>query len=93
MSNKDKRFNPKVADIARQLIAEHIKQRRAEIGYSQQALSEMAGIRKATLVDLEAGRNYEINTLIAVLGCLRGELQIGWKDIDSMPHFGKPSQN
>jgi hypothetical protein len=42
---------------------------------------------------MELGRNYEINTLIAVIGCLRGELQIIWKNIESMPGFDKPNQN
>jgi transcriptional regulator with XRE-family HTH domain len=90
---EDKKFNPKVADKARQLIGQFIKERRDELGWSQQKLADMADIRKATLIDVEAGRTYNMNTLLAILGCLRGKLNIEWQDIDSMPHFGKPSQN
>jgi DNA-binding XRE family transcriptional regulator len=86
-------FNPFVADTERKLIADFIKQRRKEVGYSQEQLAEMAQIRKATLVDVEAGKPYNFNTLLAILGCLRGELQIIWKDIESLPHYGKPSKN
>lgn len=85
--SEGKKFNPKVADTARKLIANYIKERRKEISYTQEQLSEMAGIRKATLVDVEAGRAYNFNTLLAILGCLRGEIQIIWKDIESMPHL------
>ena len=88
-----KEFNPKVADTARKIIADFIKERRKEVGYTQEQLSEMAGIRKATLVDVEAGRPYNFNTLLAILGCLRGELQIIWKDIESLPRYGTPSKN
>lgn len=90
--SEGKKFNPKVADTARKLIADYIKERRKEVGYTQEQLAEMAGIRKATLVDVEAGKPYNFNTLLAILGCLRGELQIIWKDIDSLPHYGKPSK-
>lgn len=91
--SKGKNFNPLVADTARKLIADFIKERRKEVGYSQEQLAEMAQIRKATLVGVEAGRAYNFNTLLAILGCLRGEIQIIWKDIDSLPHYGKPSKN
>ena len=89
----DQRFNPKVADKARQLIGEYIKERRKERGWSLQHLADQAGVRKQTLFDMEGGRNYEINTLIAVVGCLRGELQIIWKDPESVPGFQAPSKN
>lgn len=91
--SEGKKFNPLVADAARKIIADFIKQRRKELGWSQGKLSEMADIRKATLVDVEAGRPYNFNTLLAILGCLRGELQIIWKDIESIPHYGLPSKN
>ena len=89
----ERKFNPAVADTARKLIGDFVKDRRSEVGYTQQQLAEMAGISRLTLIDLEAGKNYEVNTLIAVLGCLRGELKIEWRDIDSVPHFGKPGKN
>lgn len=91
--SEDKKFNPLVAETARKLIADFIKQRRKELGWSQDKLSEMADIRKATLIDVEAGKPYNVNTLLAILGCLRGELQIIWKDIESLPHYGNPAKN
>jgi DNA-binding XRE family transcriptional regulator len=71
--SEDKKFNPLVAGTARKLIADYIKQRRKKVGYSQEQLAEMAQIRKATLVDVEAGKPYNFNTLLAILGCLRGK--------------------
>lgn len=87
------RYNPKISDIARGKMAEFVRQRRKEMGITQEDLSAMAGIRKATLVDLEKGKNFTVNTFLAVLGCLRGELQIIWKEPDDMPGFGKPNKN
>lgn len=92
MSN-DKKFNPIVADIAREKIAEFVKERRKERAMSQQQLADMAGIRKATLIDLEAGRNVTLNTLIAVVACLRGEIKIIWKDPQSIPGFEPLNMN
>lgn len=92
MSN-DKKFNPIVADIAREKIADFVKERRKERAMSQQQLADMAGIRKATLIDLEAGRNVTLNTLIAVVACLRGEIKIIWKDPQSVPGFEAPNMN
>lgn len=91
--SEDRKFNSSIADTARKLIGDYIRERRKEVGYSQEQLASMAQIRKATLIDVEAGRSYNFNTLLAIIGCLRGELQIMWKDIDSLPHFGKPSKN
>jgi len=84
MSNKDKRFNPKVADKARQLIGEFIRDRRKEVGYSQEELANMAQIRQATLSDMETGGQVKTNTLLAVLGVLRGKIFIEWADINSI---------
>lgn len=92
MSN-DKKFNPIVADIAREKIGEFVKERRKERAMSQQQLADMASIRKATLIDLEAGRNVTLNTIIAVVACLRGEIQVIWKDPLSVPGFNSPSMN
>lgn len=91
--SKDNKFNPKVADKARELIGKFIKERRTELKITQQQLAEMANVRKATVIDVEAGCSYNFNTLLAILGMLRGEFQIIWKDPESTPHFGKPSKN
>lgn len=89
MSIKDKRFR----DKARQLIGDFIKERRKEVGYSQEELANMAGIRRATLTELEAGGPFTINTLLAILGILRGQFFIEWADIESIPGFAKPKPN
>lgn len=91
--SKDNKFNPKVADKARELIGMFIKQRRTELKITQQQLADMANVRKATIIDVEAGRSYNFNTLLAIIGMLRGEFQIIWKDPESIPHFEKPSKN
>lgn len=90
---KGRKFNPKIADIARNLIGDLIKDRRKELNMTQEDLAQMANIRRATLIDVEAGKPYEFNTLIAILGCLRGEVQIIWHDIESVPGYSKPSKN
>lgn len=90
MTNK---FNPKIADVMRKLIGNFVRERRNEQGLTLEQLAKQAGIRKQTLIDLELGRNYEINTLAAIIGCLRGELQIVWKDPETMPGFDKPVGN
>lgn len=93
MIDKSKRFNSKIADTARIFIGKHIRQRRTELGCTQQELATMANIQRNTVAKLEQGLPYEFNSLIAVLGCLRGELQLVWHSIDSMPHFGTPTSN
>ena len=90
---KGKKFNPKIADIARNLIGGYIKDRRKELKMTQEELAVMANIRRATLIDVEAGKPYEFNTLIAILGCLRGEIQIVWHDIESAPGYPAASKN
>ncbi len=86
--------NPDLRDIARGLIGNFIRERRTQLGWSQEKLSDLANIRRVTVTDVEAGRNYNMNTLLAILGAMRGHVvQIEWKDIESIPHFGTPEKN
>ncbi len=78
------KFSPAIGDEARRLIGLWIKSRRKELGWSQAKLAEIAGIRQGTVKDLELGRNYEINTLVSILGSMRGKLFIEWADINSI---------
>ena len=87
-----RKFNPKVADIAREKIGQFVRSRRTELGWSQQKVSDIADVRQATVNDVEMGRNYTINTLLAILGSMRCELQIIGHDIDSVPGFQIPSK-
>lgn len=88
-----RKFNPKVADIAREKIGQFVRSRRTELGWSQQKVSDIADLRQATVNDVEQGRNYNINTLIAILGTMRCELQIVAHDIESPPGFDAPGKN
>lgn len=88
------RFNPKIADIARKKIGEFVRNRRNELKITQPKLAEAVDVRVATISDFEKGKaNIGINTLIAILGVLRIEIQFIEKDPESMPGFEKPNQN
>ena len=93
VSSKGRKINPKDADKARQLIGEFIRERRKDLRYSQEELANMAQIRQATLSDMETGCQVKTNTLLAVLGVLRGKIFIEWADINSIPGYKKPSSN
>jgi transcriptional regulator with XRE-family HTH domain len=70
--DKNRKFNPQVADKARELIGEFFKERRIELGMSQQDLADCAGIRQHHLSRFENGlQNITIDKLIALGGCLR----------------------
>lgn len=91
MANK---FNPKIADIARQKIGKFVKQRRNKLKITQPELAEAVDVRVATISDFEKGKaNLGINTLIGILGVLRIEIQFIEKDPESMPGFDSPSKN
>lgn len=53
-----------------------VKARRNALGLSQEGLAELAGIRRATLSDLERGGDALFSTVVAVLGALNLSLQM-----------------
>lgn len=58
------------------MIGEEIKKRRNDLGITQQALADLAGVGINTLVAMERGTgNPSLNTLQAVLGTLGLELK------------------
>lgn len=57
-------------------IAEAVKALRNISGFTQKELSEKTGVRQATIVDIEAGRNCTINTLIIVAEAIGGTVEI-----------------
>jgi transcriptional regulator with XRE-family HTH domain len=89
------KFNYKVADIARQKWGEFLRDRRIERGWTQDELAEMMGVHRNRIIEMESGKkNYSINQFIAVIGCLRGEVFIEWKDpTNDVPGFGTIDQN
>lgn len=92
--SKDKRFNYKVAEITREKIGEWVAFRRKELGWTQQQLAEMIQRPRERIAEVENGRFQHIDTLIACIGCLRGEMQIIWKDPDNdVPGFGTVDHN
>lgn len=65
-------------DMTKQQIGQAIRARRKEQGWTIDALAHEVGIRKATLIDVELGRNHKIDTLNAILEHLDGEMLIIW---------------
>ena len=84
---KDRKFNPQVSEEAKQVIVDFIKERRKEIGLSREELAEIANVEKRVIVSIETGRNYTIDDFLAVLGSMRGQVNFGWADIDSVAGF------
>lgn len=94
MSDKDKRFNPAIADKFRELTGEFFRERRVELGMTQGDLCRCAGIDQPSLSKFEKGQqNVTINTLVAMAGCLRMEIQFITKDPESVPGFPESSKN
>lgn len=89
-----KKFNYKVAEVARGKIGEWIAMRRKELGLTQEDLAQMIDRPRQRVQEVEKGNFQHIDTLIACIGVLRGELQIIWKDPDNdVPGFGTVSGN
>lgn len=57
-------------------VAEAVKTLRNRSGLTQKELCEKTGVRQATIVDIEAGRNCTINTLIIVAEAIGGTVEI-----------------
>lgn len=94
MSNKDKRFNPAIADKFRELTGEFFRERRIELGMTQGDLCRCAGLTQPQLSRFEEGtQNLTINSLVALAGCLRMEIQFITKDPESVPGFPEQSKN
>jgi len=94
MSHKDKRFNPEIADIFRKLTGEFFRKRRIELGMTQGDLCKCAGLNQPQLSRFEEGnQNLTINSLAALAGCMRMEIQYITKDQESVPGFPKNSKN
>lgn len=75
-------------DLGRRLRAE-----RKALGKTQQDLAAVMGCRRQTVVDLEAGRNVSVYTLMAALAALGKGLSIvnARPDIDQIQNLLEPS--
>jgi transcriptional regulator with XRE-family HTH domain len=72
------------AQEAVEIIGKQIRTLRNYRGYSAFELAEIAGIRTATLIDLENGKtNFEISTLMKISSALNCALEITFTPIDS----------
>lgn len=89
-----KKFNPEISETARKLIGKAFKERREELGMFQTQLAECTGLMQRAISNFESGKeNITLNSLIAIAGCLRMEIQFHTKDPESVPGFDKPSMN
>lgn len=77
----DKKFNPEIAKIARELTGDFFKNRRMALGLTQSDLCKCAGLTQPQLSRFEEGnQNLTINSLIALAGCLR--IKILYQEMD-----------
>lgn len=92
--SKDKKFNPQVADVARELTGKYFRERREELGMTQKELAECAGIRQHHLSYFESGhQNVTINTLFALAGCLRLKMFFEEADPNTPAGFEPQGEN
>ena len=61
---------------SRMRIAEAVKALRNISGFTQKELCEKTGVRQATIVDIEAGRNCTVKTLILIVEAIGGTVEI-----------------
>jgi len=78
----EKEFNPKMIGIARELVGTHVRDRRVQLGWQQQRLADIAHLRKDEVNNVELGREYDINTLLIILGAMYGDLRLVWTNTD-----------
>jgi DNA-binding XRE family transcriptional regulator len=89
-----KKFNPEIATTSRNLIGEAFRNRREELGMLQVQLAECTGLMQRAISNFESGKeNITLNSLIALAGCLRMEIQFNKKDPDSVPGIDPVSPN
>lgn len=65
--------------LEREKIGRQVRERRNQIGLSLQDLSDSLSMRKATINNIELGRNVNIDTLLTVVMYLRGQVNIFFK--------------
>ena len=93
--NKNRKFNPQVADVSRKIIGEHFRKRRVELGLSQEDVAQCAGIKQRNHISrFENGlANLTINNLLALGGCLRMKLYFEDSDPNTPAGFENLNEN
>lgn len=88
------RFNPEIANIAREKIGKFFKQRREALGLTVRELAGMSDSTASQVTNFELGKqNVTINTLIAFAGCLRMGIYFEEKDTNTPAGFESPIGN
>lgn len=91
---KDRKFNPEIADIAREKIGKFFRSRREKLGITQEQLAKCAGTQQWRVSAFEEGKaNVTINTLLAMCGCLRIGINFEEKDPNTPAGFEWPPMN
>ncbi len=92
--DKNRKFNPEIADIGRIKIGEFFKSRRIELGLTQGELCNCAGLTQPQLSRFEEGnQNITINTMLALGGCLRLKIFFEEADPNSVAGFEPLNKN
>jgi predicted transcriptional regulator len=65
--------------IDRPVLGGLIKQRRLDMGLSQQALADMLDTTQPRIAEAEKGLLKDIDTYFACIEALRGSVQVKWK--------------
>lgn len=61
-------------------IGINLRERRQQLGLSQQELSRQTGLTQPTISDIENGLNFEMSTLVILLKVLKGSVNFEWKE-------------
>jgi DNA-binding XRE family transcriptional regulator len=81
MVNSDKEIRRVVYQGLR-MSKEKLNRIRASLGLSQQALAELAGISKPTMIDAEKNRPIQLLTAYAILNAVNGlRKERGWSEL------------
>lgn len=74
-----KKVTQKTKDSFRQAIGNTIKEMRESKGMSQETLALIIGSTQNRIPEIESGRTKNIDTYIACITALGGQLKIEWK--------------
>lgn len=89
-----KKFNPEIADKAREVMGQFFRERRIELGMTQGDLCKCAGLTQPQLSRFEEGnQNLTINSLLALAGCLRLKIFFETADPNTVAGFETLNEN
>ena len=89
-----RKFNPEIADKAREVMGQFFRERRVELGMTQGDLCRCAGLTQPQLSRFEEGnQNLTINSLLALAGCLRLKIFFETADPNTVAGFEPLNEN